>query len=152
MILKPSPHRAAALLVLVGLMLTALVVSVGLPIFQSPTPLQDGVEPAAIGLVCLVLARLIFLESKRLHSVELSDDGVSGFVWHRKPFPWFMGLQEVTIGWPSVRRIAIDGLSVLVENSESRITVNTQLFRDSATVLEFINRYSKSKETRTNDV
>jgi hypothetical protein len=124
-------------------LLAVLIFSTWRPLGDSPFNAADVWEVLGILAICVLLIGAMAFENKRLRSVELTSESVSGLMSRRNAVPHLMRLERISIPWNSAPKVAVDGLSILIEKNCDRITVNTQLFDNPAEVLDFIRECAK---------
>jgi hypothetical protein len=69
----------------------------------------DVWEVLGIIAICAMLIRAMSLENKRLRSVKLTSEGVSGLMWRLNAFPHVIRLERISIPWSSAPKVAVDG-------------------------------------------
>jgi hypothetical protein len=141
--LRPRRSRVAAPAVLMSALLGVLIFSTWRLSGDSAFNAADVWEVLGIIAICAMLIGAMSLENKRLRSVKLTSESVSGLMWRRNAFPHLIHLEGISIPWNSAPKVAVDGLSILIEKNGDRITVNTQLFDNPAEVLDLIRQCAK---------
>jgi hypothetical protein len=108
--LRPRRSRVAAPAVLMSALLGVLIFSTWRLLGDSAFSAADVWEMLGIIAICVLLIGAMAFENKRLRSVELTSESVSGLMSRRNAVPHLMRLERISIPWNSAPKVAVDGV------------------------------------------
>lgn len=141
-IIRPRGKISKATLLLVLAMLAALVASVAIGLFNGALH-QVSILDSMLGVaVVALIVAVMYLEGKRAHSIELTEETIIALVWKQALGFLPYKVMPLTVLWKDVRLVARKGFMVgLKGDFDGEILINTYLFEDPAKVLAFINEH-----------
>lgn len=123
------------ILVFIILFMASALAVVVRDVFKSEFELFTMLKSFSILIVTVILAKWLYMESVRVRSVHMTEEGVFFLKWRLFPIPTLI---DDHLKWGEIQDIGLRAGNIYLKGRGTRVSVNTIFFDDPSGVLSFM--------------